>query len=123
MGTLIASSHDSLSNTAQGARVRARINLLGMTQSQLEGFFEELGEKKFRAQQLMKWMHHQGVIDFDAMSNLGKALRERLKEVAEIRPPAVESQHDSQDGTRKWLVHIDGGGLVETVLIPDGDRA
>lgn len=123
MGALIASSRDSLSGTAQGPREHARINLLGMTQSQLEGFFEELGEKKFRAQQLMKWMHHQGVVDFDAMSNLGKALRERLKEVAEIRPPTVESQYDSEDGTRKWLVHIDGGGLVETVLIPDGARA
>ncbi|MEO0437633.1 MAG: 23S rRNA (adenine(2503)-C(2))-methyltransferase RlmN [Pseudomonadota bacterium] len=113
MGALIATS----------PAIDRRVNLLGMTRAQLESFFEEIGEKKFRAQQLMKWIHHQGVLDFDEMSNLGKALRERLKEVAEVRPPIVESQHDSADGTRKWLVQIEGGGLVETVLIPDGNRA
>ncbi|WP_439106428.1 23S rRNA (adenine(2503)-C(2))-methyltransferase RlmN [Congregibacter sp.] len=100
-----------------------RINLLGMSRTQLEEFFLEMGERRFRAQQLMKWMHHQGECDFSAMSNLGKALRERLADIAEVRPPAVESQHDSSDGTRKWLVNVDGGGLVETVLIPDGNRA
>lgn len=100
-----------------------RVNLLGMSRSQLEEFFLGLGEKRFRAQQLMKWMHHQGECDFSAMSNLGKALRERLAAIAEVRPPPVESQHDSSDGTRKWLVQVEGGGLVETVLIPDGKRA
>lgn len=100
-----------------------RVNLLGMTRAQMEAFFLELGEKRFRAEQVMKWIHHQGVHDFEAMSNLGKALRERLAEVAEIRPPQVESQHDSEDGTRKWLVRVSGGALVETVLIPDGNRA
>jgi 23S rRNA (adenine2503-C2)-methyltransferase len=94
-----------------------------MSRAQLEAFFLELGEKRFRAEQLMKWMHHQGVCDFAQMSNLGKALRERLAAIAEVRPPVVESQHDSSDGTRKWLVRVDGGGLVETVLIPDGNRA
>ncbi|MDP5052702.1 MAG: radical SAM protein, partial [Congregibacter sp.] len=112
MTQLIASSEPS-----------ERINLLGMSRGQLEAFFLELGEKRFRAEQLMKWMHHQGECDFAAMSNLGRALRERLAAIAEVRPPAVESQHDSSDGTRKWLVHVDGGGLVETVLIPDGKRA
>jgi 23S rRNA (adenine2503-C2)-methyltransferase len=101
----------------------AKVNLLGMTRAQLEAYFQELGEKRFRAEQVMKWMHHQGVRDFAAMTNLGKSLREKLERVAEVRPPAVESQHDSSDGTRKWLVRIDGGGLVETVLIPDGNRA
>ena len=112
MSTLIASSEAA-----------PRQNLLGMSRAQLEQFFLDLGEKRFRAQQVMKWIHHQGVTDFALMSNLGKALRERLADVAEIRPPAVESQHDSADGTRKWLVRIAGGGLVETVLIPDGKRA
>lgn len=102
---------------------RSRINLLGMTRLQLESFFLEIGEKRFRAQQVMKWMHHQGVTEFSQMTNLAKALRERLDEVAEVRPPDVESQLDSSDGTRKWLVRIAGGGLVETVLIPDGNRA
>ena len=83
-----------------------RVNLLGMTRAQLEAFFLEMGEKRFRAQQVMKWMHHQGVRDFSQMSNLGKALRERLEAIAEVRPPAVESQRDSSDGTRKWLVRI-----------------
>lgn len=101
----------------------ARVNLLGMSRAQLEGFFLELGEKRFRAQQVMKWIHHQGVTDFALMSNLGKALRERLASVAEVRPPQVASRQDSADGTRKWLIHVEGGGLVETVLIPDGNRA
>lgn len=100
-----------------------RVNLLGMSRAQLEEYFIELGEKRFRAQQVMKWIHHQGVTDFAQMSNLGKALRERLAAVAEVRPPAVESRHDSSDGTRKWLIRVEGGGLVETVLIPDGNRA
>lgn len=100
-----------------------KTNLLGMTRAQLEAFFLDMGEKRFRAQQVMKWMHHQGVRDFDEMSNLGKALREKLQSIAEVRPPEVESQHDSTDGTRKWLIRVSGGSLVETVLIPDGNRA
>ena len=100
-----------------------RVNLLGMTRAQLEAWFAEMGEKSFRAQQVLKWIHHQGETDFDAMSNLGKALREKLKARAEIRPPEIVSQHDSSDGTRKWAIRVDGGGLVESVLIPDGNRA
>ena len=100
-----------------------RVNLLGMNRAQLEAFFLELGEKKFRAQQVMKWIHHAGVTDIGAMSNLGKALRDKLLEVAEVRPPEIVSQSDSSDGTRKWAVRVDGGGLVEAVLIPDGSRA
>ena len=101
----------------------SKVNLLGMTRAQLEGFFGEIGEKKFRAQQVMKWMHHQGVRDFQSMTNLGKALRDRLESYAEITPPEIESQQDSADGTRKWAIKVDGGALVETVLIPEGDRA
>lgn len=80
----------------------AKVNLLGLTQQQLEAFFEQLGEKRFRAGQVMKWIHHFGIDDFDAMSNLGKALREKLKACAEIRGPEVVSQDISSDGTRKW---------------------
>jgi len=98
-------------------------NLLGMTRSQLEAFFLGLGEKRFRAQQVMKWIHHEGVRDFTLMTNLPKALRQRLAETAEVRPPEVVKQADSADGTRKWAVRVGGGSLVETVLIPDGDRA
>ncbi|HCS26507.1 MAG TPA: 23S rRNA (adenine(2503)-C(2))-methyltransferase RlmN [Spongiibacteraceae bacterium] len=98
-------------------------NLLGMTRAQMAEFMVSLGEKPFRAQQIMKWIHHRGVSNFDDMTDIGKALRERLKSVAEIRPPQVISQHDSKDGTRKWAIGVGGGNVVETVLIPDGDRA
>ena len=101
----------------------SKVNLLGMTRAQLESYFDELGEKKFRAQQVMKWMHHQGVRDFQVMTNLGKALRDKLASCAEITPPKIESQQDSTDGTRKWAIKVDGGALVEAVLIPEGDRA
>ena len=101
----------------------SKVNLLGMTRAQLESFFTEIGEKKFRAQQVMKWIHHQGVRDFQEMTNLGKALRDRLSQMAEITPPIIDSQQDSADGTRKWAIKVEGGALVEAVLIPEGDRA
>lgn len=101
----------------------SKVNLLGMTRAQLEAFFGEIGEKKFRAQQVMKWIHHQGIRDFQAMTNLGKALRDSLESCAEVTPPQIESQQDSADGTRKWAIKVNGGALVEAVLIPEGDRA
>lgn len=99
-----------------------KTNLLGLSREKMEAFCVSLGEKPFRAQQLLKWIHHQGVDNFDAMTNISKALRARLIECAEIRPPEIVSQDDSVDGTRKWAIRIAGGGLVETVLIPDGER-
>ena len=99
-----------------------KINLLGLTQTEMEAFFESLGEKRFRAGQIMKWIHHFGVDDFDAMSNLGKALREKLKATAEIRGPEIVSQDISTDGTRKWVVRVASGSCVETVYIPQGGR-
>jgi 23S rRNA (adenine2503-C2)-methyltransferase len=99
-----------------------RTNLLGMPMPKLRAFFQELGEKPFRAQQVMKWMHHAGVSNFEEMSNISLGLRTRLAEVAEIRPPEVVSQQDSADGTRKWAIRIEGGSLVETVFIPEGER-
>ncbi|EAW39947.1 hypothetical protein MGP2080_14284 [marine gamma proteobacterium HTCC2080] len=101
----------------------AKVNLLGLSRQQLEDFFTDLGEKRFRAQQVMKWMHHQGVIDFAAMSNLGKGLREKLETLATITPPEIADQQDSADGTRKWAVRVAGGALVEAVLIPEAGRA
>ena len=100
-----------------------KVNLLGLPLAAMEQYFLEIGEKKFRAVQVLKWIHHHGITNFDDMTNLGKALREKLKARAEIRPPEIVSQHDSSDGTRKWAIRVDGGGLVETVLIPDGNRA
>ena len=101
----------------------AKINLMGLSRLQMEQFFLELGEKKFRAHQILKWIHHAGITQIEEMSNLGKALREKLMEVAEVRPPEIVSQQDSSDGTRKWAIRVEGGGLVETVLIPAGNRA
>lgn len=101
----------------------ARVNLLGLSRKQMEEFFLSQGEKKFRAQQVMKWIHHAGILDIEKMTNLGKSLREKLQLLAEVRPPEIVSQHDSSDGTRKWAIRVEGGGLVEAVLIPDNGRA
>ncbi len=101
----------------------AKTNLLGLPKARLEAFFESLGEKKFRATQLMQWIHQHGVDDFDQMTNVSKGLRSKLKEVAEIRGPEVIFQKTSRDGTRKWVMRLEAGNSVETVLIPDGDRA
>ena len=100
----------------------AKINLLGLTQAKLEAFFLDLGEKRFRATQLMKWVHQLGETDFMAMTNMSKALRVQLAEVAEIRLPEVMQQLDSADGTRKFLIRVSGDNAIETVFIPDGER-
>lgn len=99
-----------------------KINLLGLTQGKLESFFEGLGEKRFRATQILKWIHQLGVVDFDQMTNISKPLREKLAQVAEIRFPEVMHQLDSADGTRKFLIRVAGGSAVETVYIPEGER-
>lgn len=117
MTSLIASTVDATQQEPE------KVNLLGLPLAAMEQYFLELGEKKFRAQQVLKWIHHHGVTDIDEMSNLGKVLREKLKSVAEIKPPEIVSQHDSNDGTRKWAIRVEGGGMVEAVLIPDGKRA
>lgn len=99
-----------------------KTNLLGLTQSKMEAFFESIGEKRFRAQQVLKWVHQLGVVDFEQMSNISKDLRHKLTQVAEIRFPMVEQQLDSVDGTRKFLIKVEGGSVIETVFIPDGER-
>ncbi len=97
-------------------------NLLGLSTSKLVDFFESIGEKRFRAIQVQKWIHQNGVDDFDAMSNLSKSLRQKLAQIAEIRPPKVIEQLDSADGTRKFLIEVSGNNVVETVFIPEGGR-
>ncbi|MBT3196255.1 MAG: 23S rRNA (adenine(2503)-C(2))-methyltransferase RlmN [Gammaproteobacteria bacterium] len=97
-------------------------NLLGLNRQQLERFFSEQGEKRFRASQLLKWIHQQGVTDFQQMSNLSKPLRLRLSEVATIALPDVVADQLSEDGTRKWLLQMEDGNSVETVFIPEGER-
>ncbi|MCW4153507.1 23S rRNA (adenine(2503)-C(2))-methyltransferase RlmN [Halomonas sp. 18H] len=95
-----------------------RLNLLGMTREEMEAFFLSIGEKKFRAAQVMKWIHQEGCDNFESMTNLSKALRARLSEVAEIRGPSVVYEGSSNDGTRKWVLEVEDGSYVETVLIP-----
>ncbi|WP_305856504.1 23S rRNA (adenine(2503)-C(2))-methyltransferase RlmN [Balneatrix alpica] len=101
----------------------SKVNLLGYSLPKLEAFFTEIGEKKFRAVQVLKWIHQRGAVSFDEMTDISKGLRAKLNEVAEIRDPEVLFQHYSADGTRKWVVQVAGNNSVETVLIPDGDRA
>jgi len=120
MSDLQASSQTDQFDPATAEPVK--VNLLGLTQEKMEEFFLSIGEKKFRATQVMKWIHHQGADSFDAMTNLAKPLRERLAQVAEIRGPEVEYDHVSADGTRKWVLALPGGSKIETVLIPDGKR-
>jgi len=100
----------------------AKTNLLGLTRQDLEAFFAEMGEKAFRASQVMKWIYQFGVDDFDEMTNLSKSLRERLKTVAEIRLPEVVQDMPSRDGTRKWLLKVDETNHIEMVYIPDKER-
>jgi 23S rRNA (adenine2503-C2)-methyltransferase len=85
----------------------------------MEAFFAELGEKPFRARQVLQWIHQYGVDDFSQMSNLSKALRAKLDAVAEVRPPELVQQMESVDGTRKWLIRVSGGSCIETVFIPE----
>ena len=100
-----------------------RINLLGLTPSRLRAWFAEMGEKPFRANQVLKWVHQRRVDDFDAMTDLAKSLREKLKEIACIRPPEVVLDQESEDGTRKFLLDTGSGNSVEMVYIPEDDRA
>lgn len=98
-------------------------NLLDFDRPALTEWFRARGEKPFRAQQVLKWIHQQGCDDFDAMSNLGKSLREALKGVACIRGPEVAADQRSSDGSRKWLFELADGNRVECVYIPEPDRA
>ncbi|MBT8140331.1 MAG: 23S rRNA (adenine(2503)-C(2))-methyltransferase RlmN [Gammaproteobacteria bacterium] len=102
--------------------VNNRTNLLGKTEAQLRDYFVSLGEKPFRAKQVLKWIHQAGISDFAAMTDLSVALREKLANVAEISAPDIVSQRDSKDGTRKWVLRVSGGSCVETVYIPEADR-
>lgn len=99
-----------------------KVNLLGLSPAALQDFLCGIGEKPFRAQQLLKWIHQRGVDDFALMTDLSKSLRARLALVAEIRAPEIVSEQHSKDGTSKWLVRVEGGSCIETVLIPDNGR-
>lgn len=99
-----------------------KVNLIGLPQSALENFFAGIGEKPFRARQLLQWMHQRNALDFDAMTDLSKGLRAKLGESAIIRLPALLAEQASRDGTRKWLFESGAGQAVETVFIPEPGR-
>lgn len=99
-----------------------KINLPNFDRQGMEAFFAGLGEKAFRATQVLQWVHQRGVDDFAAMTNLSKDLRTRLQETAEVRLPELVMEQDSRDGTRKWLLRLDSGNCIETVFIPETDR-
>src|SRR6476646_3264189 len=97
-------------------------NLLDFDLEGLAAFCETLGEKRFRATQLFRWIHQRGETDFDRMSDLAKSLREKLRTAARVEPLQVLTRHDSADGTIKWLFDVGDGNAVEAVFIPEDDR-
>ena len=98
------------------------INLLDFDPEGLRDFFVSIGEKPYRADQVLRWVYHRQVIDFEGMTDLGKALRQKLSTLAELRPPTIVSERISRDGTVKWLIGLPGGNAVETVFIPEPGR-
>ena len=121
---MIGNADNSVATPAgQGPAEAGRVNLLDLDRAGMERFFAEvLGEKRFRAHQVMKWIYHQHVTDFSQMTDVGKALRARLEQHAEIRPPNVLFDKPSADGTHKWLLGMDAGNAIEAVFIPDKGR-
>lgn len=110
-----------ITSAEQSNQAAKKVNLLGMSKDELSAFFVSLGEKSFRATQVMKWIYQFGVTDFFEMTNISKKLQHKLHEVACVVPPTVKYKEFSQDGTRKWVFEVAGGSLVETVLIPADD--
>ncbi|MBV1877201.1 MAG: 23S rRNA (adenine(2503)-C(2))-methyltransferase RlmN [Pseudomonadales bacterium] len=100
----------------------ARLNLLGLTQHQLQSLLAELGEKPFRAKQVMKWLHHRYLDDFQQMTDVSKKLRQYFEDHCVIKEPEVISEKVSIDGTRKWLLKSLSGSAIEMVFIPENDR-
>ena len=124
VATSAISDAQQQSPSAPTQKAVEKVNLLGMSRPQMEQFFEQMGEKKFRAGQVMKWIHQFFVTDFAEMTNISGKLREKLEKIAEIKAPEVVHRNYSKDGTRKWVFRVgDGeGSLVETVLIPAEDK-
>ncbi len=99
-----------------------RVNLLGLNREELAQTLEGLGQKQFRARQLMRWVHHFGETDFGQMTDIAKSLREVLSQNATVEVPRLLSEQISSDGTRKWLLELSPGNAIETVFIPEEDR-
>lgn len=100
----------------------AKINLLGLDKKAMQDFFLTAGEKPYRADQVLKWIHFNGVQDFQLMTNISKDLRQKLSEIAEIALPQVIYEKEAEDGTYKWLLRLNDGNCIETVYIPEKTR-
>lgn len=98
------------------------INLLDLNAKQLADFCAEIGEKSFRARQLLRWIHQFGEVEFAEMSDLSKGLRKKLSDAVVVEPPRITSHHVATDGTRKWLLSVGAGNGIETVFIPELNR-
>ena len=98
-------------------------NLLGMSMKKMQDFFVSINEPPYRAKQVFQWIHQKGISNFDQMTNLSKVLQTLLIEKAEVKAPEILYEKDSKDGTRKWVLSVGNGDLVEMVLIPEGKRA
>src|SRR3990167_2024103 len=99
-----------------------KTNLLGLDKKAMEAFFASVGEKPYRAQQVLKWIHFNGVTDFQSMTNLSKNLRQQLTNIAEITVPETLLEKAASDGTHKWLLKLSDGNCIESVFIPEKTR-
>ena len=101
---------------------KEKINLLGFTHERLVEFFNSIDQPRFRASQLLKWIHQRGVIDFMLMTDFSLELRNNLSVIAEVKPPSVEECHVSPEGTKKYLIKLESGSMIEMVKIPEKKR-
>ena len=106
-----------------GLTESAKLNLIGLSPEELEAFFCDLDERPYRARQLMAWLYRRGTLQFDRMTDMSLRLRRQLDFLATLELPEVAGEHESTDGTRKWLIDIGRGQAVETVFIPEPARA
>lgn len=118
--TQASDKDNSISLTSRGAK---KVNLLNFNREGLREYFASINEKPFRADQLMKWIYQVGESDFTKMTNLNKVLRAKLIEHCEIRAPEISEYQQATDGTIKFAIMLDGGQEVETVWIPEAERA
>ncbi len=112
----------SVTRTSPAESSTQKVNLLDYDRQGLRDLFAQLGEKPYRAEQVMKWMYHRHVTDFAAMTDVGKKLRDKLEAVAEIVPPKILFEKQAADATHKWLLGMDGGNAIEAVFIPEATR-
>ncbi|MBV8802603.1 MAG: 23S rRNA (adenine(2503)-C(2))-methyltransferase RlmN [Gammaproteobacteria bacterium] len=101
---------------------KPKINLLGLDRKAMQDFFISIGEKPYRAEQVLKWIHFQGIQDILQMTNVGKALREKILNIAEIQIPTISYESTATDGTHKWVIRLMDGNCIETVFIPSETR-